>query len=222
MKTIKESDTIFCTGCAPDEATLGFIMLHGRGSDASDMRSVLPDLFARTAYALMPQAPLEIMPGRFAWYPHFWNENLEENLKYLHKSFEKIDLCIDHMHRVGIKDEQIVFISHSQGANLSLEYYLTHPRPYKAVISMRGCVLGNFNDERDFNDELKSTLISLNAGRKDPYIPMKKIEQSYDILKRLGADKVIKKQYETGHGICRTELMDLRRLIKKDFALPEN
>lgn len=217
MKHVDEYKNLYHSGCDPHDAKYGFIMLHGRGSDASDMKSVLPNLFYDHAYVVLPQAPLEIMPGRFAWYPHFWNENLEENVKYLNKSFKIIDQCVEHLHEVGLENKQIVFISHSQGANLSLEYYLSNPRPFKAIVSMRGCVLGNFGDERNFADQLKDTLIILNAGRRDPYIPMKKIDQSYNILKRLGATKLMKKQYETGHGMCRAEIMDLRRLVHKDF-----
>lgn len=217
MKTKEELENVFQTGCDPKEARFGFIMLHGRGSDANDMKSVLPNLLVNDAYILMPQAPIEIMPGRFAWYPYFWNENLEENMRALIKAYEVLDNCVEHMNDVGISDNKIVFIAHSQGANLMLEYYLSNPRNYKALISMRGCVLGNFDEERDFNNKLPNTLVVLNAGRRDPYIPIRKIEQSCATLKRLGAN-VHKHQYESGHGICRPELMDLRRMIRDNFS----
>lgn len=208
-------------GVDPGDARYGFIMLHGRGSDINDMRSVLPTLQLKDAYVLLPQAPLEIMPGRYAWYPHFWNENLEENLEHLENAFRLINSCVNDMVNKGIKQEKIVLLGHSQGANLIMEYYGFKPRPFQAVVSLRGCFLGNFGEERHFSGKkFPNTIIMLNAGRRDPYIPIRKIDQTYNTLKRMGA-RVFKRQYETGHGICRSELIDLRKLIARDFARPE-
>lgn len=220
MKEIDGLDKVWETGTDPKQAKYAFIMAHGRGSDVGDMQSLLPTIGADNAYCVIPRGALEIMPGRYAWYPHFWNENLSENMRYLNMSFEILDHCIQHLYNLGFKDEQTVLIGHSQGANMLIEYFLANPRPYKALISMRGCVLGNYGDSRDFKNPLPSTLVLLNAGRRDPYIPMRKIEQSLHTLKRLGAN-AFKVQYETGHGVHRCELSDLKKLIKCDFVYEE-
>lgn len=220
MKEIDGLEKVWATGAAPSDATYAFIMAHGRGSDVGDMQSLLPGIGKDNIYCVIPRGPLEIMPGRNAWYPHFWNENLIENMRYMNMSFELLDHCVQHLYDQGFKDEQIVLIGHSQGANLLIEYFLANPRPYKALISMRGCVLGNYGDSRDFNNTLPPTLVLLNAGRRDPYIPMRKTDQSYNMMKRLGAN-VYKVQYEVGHGIHRSELNDLKKLVARDFKYEE-
>lgn len=208
---------IASSGLTPDKADIGIIMLHGRGSDSSDMKSVYTQLYHKNSYAIMPRAPFEIMPGRFAWYAHFWNVNLEENLKQIKESFLLLDSCVNQLIEKGFKDEEIVLIGHSQGANVLMEYVANFPRKYKAIVSMRGCFLGNIGSNREFKERLAGTTVVLNSGRQDPYIPQKKVDQTSKILEFLGAN-VIKKQYESGHGICRAEIMDLRKLFKNDFS----
>ncbi|TNE70552.1 hypothetical protein EP331_11890 [bacterium] len=220
MKEIDGLEKVWATGASPNLADYAFVMAHGRGSDVSDMQSMLPTVGSSNIYCVMPRGPLEIMPGRYAWYPFFWNENLTENMRYLNMSFELLDHSIQHLYDVGFKDEQIVLIGHSQGANLLIEYFLANPRPYKALISMRGCVLGNYGDDRDFHNTLPPTLVLLNAGRRDPYIPMRKTDQSFNMMKRLGAN-VYKVQYEAGHGVHRSELTDLKKLLAKNFNYEE-
>lgn len=221
MKELAQLKNVWATGTDAPKAKYAFLMAHGRGMDVGDMQSLLPTIQPADTYCLIPRATLEIMPGRYAWYPYFWNENLSENMRYLNMSFELLDNCIQHLNEVGFADNQIILIGHSQGANLLLEYFLTNPRPYKAVISMRGTVLGNYGDKRDFSSAVPgSTLVLLHAGRRDPYIPMIKTDQSFNTLKKMGAN-VVKVQYETGHGITRNELMDLKKLIKRDYQPEE-
>lgn len=216
MNKLAQLKNVWVTGADASSAKYAFLMVHGRGSDVSDMQSLLPTMGPKIAYCVMPQASVEIMPSRYAWYPHFWNENLEENIGHLNNAFEQFDQCIDHIKSQGFKDEQIVLIGHSQGANVLLEYFMANPRPFKAVISFRGILLGNFGEERGFKDKLPKTLVLLHAGRRDPYIPSEKIDQTHFQLKDLGAS-VHKVLYETSHGICRQELLDVKKLIKKDF-----
>jgi phospholipase/carboxylesterase len=219
---MKGEHTIYQGGSEPDQSDLGMIMLHGRGSDISDMKSVVPSLRLKNVHLLMPRGPFEIMPGRYAWYSHFWNENLDENLRQLSNSFEVVDQCISNMIDAGIEQENIILFGHSQGANLLLEYFVTNPRPIKALIALRGCLLGEFTIDRNFENELPDdSPLYIHAGRKDPYIPVKKIDQTLDLLQKLGAP-VKKRLYETGHGICRQELMDVKKMFKqKSFVTEE-
>jgi phospholipase/carboxylesterase len=219
---MKGEHKIYTGGNEPDESELGMIMLHGRGSDINDMKSVVPSLRLKNVHLMMPQAPFEIMPGRYAWYSHFWNENLEENLKQLSASFEVVDQCISDMINAGIDEENIVLFGHSQGANLLLEYFVSNPRSIKAVIALRGCLLGEFTIDRRFENDLPSdTPIIIHAGRKDPYIPVKKIDQTVEMLNKLGAPTQ-KRLYETGHGICRSELMDVKKMFKQNSFVTES
>lgn len=209
---------VYSSGDDPKEAEFGMIMLHGRGSDINDMKSVIPPLHLKKVHLLMPEAPIEIMPGRYAWYQHFWNENLDENLSQLHESFEIIDKCVQQMQNGGIETEDIVMFGHSQGANLLLEYFAANPQNFKAVLLLRACFLGEFTIDRSFDKELpENTPVIIHAGRKDPYIPQKKVDQTVEQLDRMGAN-VTKRLYETGHGICRPELVDIKKMFRnKEF-----
>lgn len=208
---------ILTSGINPKDADACIVMLHGRGSDSSDMKSVYMQLYHKNTYAVMPRAPFEIMPGRYAWYSHFWNVNLEENLKQIKESFLLLDECVNDLTEMGVPENKIVLLGHSQGANVIMEYVANFPRKYKAIVSMRGCFLGNIGSNRAFEKRLSGVTVVLNSGRQDPYIPQKKVDQTSALLEYLGAT-VIKKQYESGHGICRAEIMDLRKLFKSDFA----
>ena len=218
---MENNHQVYKGGADAKDAHTGMIMLHGRGSDINDMKSVIPPLHLKGVHLAMPQAPFEIMPGRYAWYSHFWNENLNENLQQLEPSFQLIDHCLDEMLESGLKYEDIILFGHSQGANLILEYFTQFPKPVKAVLALRGCLLGEFTSDRNFDETLpKETKVIIHSGRKDPYIPAKKTDQTINLLKKLGAN-VFGKTFEAGHGICRPELMDIKKMFKSDFETVE-
>ena len=203
-------------GCSPEEADYGVILLHGRGSDGTEMRPVFSSLYLRKSYALFPHGPFEIMQSRRAWYTQFWNVNPTENLQEISHSFGIVEQCLDEFKRHNIPESQIALIGHSQGANLLLEFVVDNPRPFKAVVAMRGCFLGNIDVDRQFASDLSGIKFVINTGRNDPYIPARKTDQACDNLKEMGGE-VFHRNYKTSHGICQAELNDLRKLFHKDF-----
>lgn len=197
---------------------MAFVMAHGRGCTTGDMQSIIPMLELKTAAYLIPEGPYEIMPGRFAWYRHFWNENLFLNLQEMDHSFSIIDDALKQLNQRGFKDEQIVLFGHSQGGNLMLEYMMTKPRAFKAVITMRSCLIGKSTAEREFAEQIPNIPIVLCAGRKDPFIPIRKVEQTAMVMETAGAF-VIRRKYEAGHGITRSELVEIRKMFAVDFKV---
>lgn len=171
-----------------------------------------------TAVYIIPEGPYEIMQGRFAWYRHFWNENLFLNLQEMDHSFSIIDDCLNMLNKRGFKDEQIVLFGHSQGGNLMLEYMMTKPRAFKAVITMRSCLIGKSTGEREFAEKIPEIPIVLCAGRKDPFIPVRKVEQTATVMEDAGG-YVIRRKYEAGHGITRNELVEIRKMFPLDFKV---
>lgn len=208
---------VFSTGTDLSAAKFGMIMLHGRGSDPHDMQSIIPMLELRNTHVLIPEGPYEIMPRRFAWYRHFWNENLFLNIQEMDHSFSIIDDCVQSLEKGGLETENIVIFGHSQGGNMALEYFVRTQKKFKAVIGLRSCLIGKTTMERDLPPKVPNTTVVLCSGRKDPFIPNKKVDQTKDLLTKLGAN-VMKKQYEAAHGVSRPELIDLRKLFDSDFT----
>jgi len=206
--------TIFKGDENVDEADYALIMLHGRGSDVNDMKSCLPILQLKKVHVVIPQAPFEIMPGRFAWYRYFWSENLEQNLKDLNNSFELLDHCVAELLEHGYDHSNIILFGHSQGANLILEYFLKTRASYHSVFALRGCVLGEYKIDRNFDDTdlPKKTKIYIHSGRRDPYIPPKKIDQTVSLLRKLKGN-VTHSNFEAAHGICRKELIEIKNKL---------
>ena len=217
---MERTQKIYTTGADPEDAKRAMIMLHGRGSDINDMKSVIPSLRLKSdTYIILPEAPLEIMPGRYAWYSHFWNEQLEDNLSQLENSFSVINACIQNLEENNLKVEDTILLGHSQGGNLLLEYIAAYPNAFKAVIILRGCFLGEHARDRHFKKKVdRRTRFILHAGRRDPYIPAKKFDQTVAILEKLGASRIHRKQFDAGHGICRQELNDIKKMLKENFV----
>lgn len=205
-------------GAAYETAKMAFVMAHGRGSTTGDMQSIIPMLELADAAYVIPEGPYEIMPGRFAWYRHFWNENLFLNLQEMDHSFSIIDECLTMLNKKGFKDDQIVLFGHSQGGNLLLEYMMTKPRAFKAVITMRSCLIGKSTSEREFAEVIPHIPVVLCGGRKDPFIPIRKIDQTAAVMENAGAF-VIRRKYESGHGITRSELVEIRKMFPVDFKV---
>jgi predicted esterase len=120
------------------------------------------------------------------------------------------------LHKKGFTDEQIVLFGHSQGGNLLLEYFMTKPRTFKAVIALRSCLIGKTIAGRPLAKNVPSVPVVLCGGRRDTFIPTQKIEQTAAVIETAGAN-VIRRNYEAAHGITRNELIEIRKMFAADF-----
>lgn len=124
-----------------DSAPL-LILLHGVGSNECDLLRLEPELDARL-FVVSARAPLELEPGRFAWFNvTFTPEGPIHNAEEAEASRLTLVRFIDEITRTYPVDPRRVFLlGFSQGAIMSYSVALTEPEKVSGIVAMSGRIL---------------------------------------------------------------------------------
>lgn len=182
------------------------ILLHGRGSDRTDLfslRSRLPAEWAIVAPdAPFPAAPWGYGPGR-AWYQYLGRNRPEP--KSFERSLDAIDtLLADLPNVLGVEPGPVALGGFSQGGTVSMGYALTRPGRVRHILNFSG-----FLADHPLIDVTPATVSSTRFfwghGTADPAIPFALAIEGRGLLATAAAD-VEARDYPIGHGIDPREL----------------
>lgn len=207
-----QGQPVMTTGRALDEARTAVILVHGRGGSAEDILN-LSQQFNLSAFAYAaPQAQ-----GN-TWYPESFLAPLERNEPGLSSGLQMIDDIVNTLGEQGIPPENIVLGGFSQGACLTLEYVARNARRYGGVFAFSGGLIGPEGTPRDYPGDLDGTPIFIGCSDVDSHIPLKRVEDSADILAGHGA-KVDKRIYpQMGHTINEDEILAVQKMLQEVSA----
>ncbi len=198
---------LLAAGASPVEAARAMILLHGRGAPAEDILGLASVLRLEDTAFLAPQA------ADYSWYPLSFMAPLEANEPGLSSALARIGELFEELAAQGVPPERTVLLGFSQGACLSLEYVARNPRRYGAVIGLSGGLIGPPGTPRDYPGSLEETPIFLGCSDRDPHIPLERVQESTEVLKRLRA-RVTERIYPgMPHTVNDDELQHARRLI---------
>lgn len=194
-------------GVPLDQATAAIVALHGRGSNAEDILGLTAALDPGGYAHLAPQA------AGHTWYPNRFTAPLASNEPFLTSSLQVIASAVATATVAGIPHERIVLLGFSQGACLALEYVARHARRWGAAIGLSGGLIGPDETPRDYPGSLDGTPIFLGCSDVDPHIPLGRVEESADVLRRLGGDVDERIYAEMGHTVNRDEIEAVRAVL---------
>ena len=191
------------------EAKAAVVLLHGRGGSAEDMLS-LADALDRPGLAwIAPRAP-----GR-TWYPLSFLAPLGQNEPALSQALGLVDATVKGLVAEGIAPERIVLAGFSQGGCLALEYAARHARRYGGLVGLSAGLIGPEGTPRDYPGDLAGTPAFLGCSDIDGHIPLKRVEESAEVLQRLDA-AVTKRIYPgMGHTINQDEVAAVNALLSR-------
>jgi len=195
-------------GLPLNEANKVIIMLHGRGGSARDMISLKSYLHVDDMAIYAPQANL------YSWYPYSFLAPEAQNQPALDSALEVLDETVEEILAGGISSEQLYFLGFSQGACLTLEYVGRHARKYAGVIAFTGGLIGEELNVSRYQGDFQQTPILITTGDPDPHVPLARVEESVQVLEKLGADIQLEVYKQKAHSISREEL-DLANKIYK-------
>ena len=180
------------------------ILLHGRGASADDILGLADEFdMAELAY-LAPQAP-----GN-TWYPYSFLAPRAQNEPSLSKALATVGQLVE---QTGMPREKIVIAGFSQGACLATEFVVRHPARYGGLIAFTGGLIGPPEMKLDYAGDLGGTPAFLGAGDPDAHVPWQRVEQSAEVLTKLGAKVVIHRYAGMGHTINRDEIEEARKVL---------
>lgn len=199
-------------GPEPGNARALLILLHGRGSAASEIMGVGPH-FPHDGLALAaPQAE-----GN-SWFPYSFLAPLEQNEPGITSAMDVIAGLITEADLSGLPPSRVMILGFSQGACLALEFAARHPGRYGGIYSLSGGLIGPPGTRWENLAGLSGTPVFIGCSDADPHIPRSRVEESGRVLSRLGGDVTVRLYAGTGHTISDFEIVHVNAMIARVMA----
>lgn len=200
---------ILFKGPAPEQAKAVVILLHGRGASAGSMLSLFDELQLQNIAAIAPEA------AGNTWYPYSFLSPRDQNEPFLGSALETVKKTVMDLQAKGIPSSRIALLGFSQGACLACEFVARNPQKYGALIAFTGGLIGPIGMDEVYEGDLSGTSVFLGSSDPDPHVPFPRIEQSAEVLRKLGANVEVKAYKGMPHTINEEELEIARQLISK-------
>jgi predicted esterase len=182
MTRLHQDQPIRTTGAPLNQARAAMIMIHGRGASADSILSLAHEFDAEGFAYLAPQA------ANNTWYPYRFIEPIERNEPWLSSALHVIDDLITRVIAGGIPAERIVLLGFSQGACLTLEYAARYPQRYGGIVGLSGGLIGLEGTPRNDAGSFHGTPIFIGCSDVDFHIPLDRVHEAAQVLRRLGGD----------------------------------
>lgn len=187
-------------GLPLSEAKKAIIMIHGRGATAESILSLVPHLNLTDYAILAPQA------NRNSWYPFGFMASDEGNKVALEDSLQIVKEIWSEIKAAGIPSEKIVLLGFSQGACLSLEFAARNSQKFGGVVAFTGGLIGENLRPENYSGDFQGTPVFIGSSDRDFHVPANRIEESGDLLLKMGADVTIKLFDDPDHTIREEEI----------------
>lgn len=198
---------VIATGETMRRASAVLILLHGRGATAESILELAPYLQQPRLAYLAPQAAYN------TWYPYSFLEPMERNEPYLSSALAQVGAVVDQVLAARIPESHIILGGFSQGACLASEFVARNARRFGGLIAFSGGLIGPPGTPRDYRGSFDGMPVFLGCSDIDPHIPLQRVEETAEVLARMGA-VVDKRIYpRMGHTVNQDELDAATALI---------
>ena len=192
-----------------DRAHAAMLMVHGRGARAEDILA-LAEEFAQPDFAyLAPQA------AENTWYPNRFIAPIAMNEPWLSSALEFLGDVLKQIMAAGIPRERTILLGFSQGACLTLEFAARNATRYGGVVGLSGALIGPDDTPRDYEGSLAGTPVFLGCSDVDFHVPKERVDQTAEVMRKLGGDVTVRFYPNMGHTINRDEIDFVREMMER-------
>lgn len=202
-----QGQPVLTAGEPLEQARAAMIMVHGRGASAEDILSLVIELNQPGFAYLAPQAT------GYSWYPNSFLAPIASNEPGLSSALAVIASILAQIAEAGIGPEHTVLLGFSQGACLSLEFVARNARRYGGVAGLSGGLIGPDGTPRSYPGSLEGTPIFLGCSDRDLHIPKKRVEDSADVLQRMGGNVTARLYPNMGHTVNLDEIRFVQSMM---------
>jgi phospholipase/carboxylesterase len=187
-------------GLSLSEAKKAIIMIHGRGATAESILSLVPHLNLTDYAILAPQA------NPSSWYPFGFMTSDEGNKVALDNSLKLLSQVWDEIVATGIPAENVFVAGFSQGACLSLEFAARNAQKMGGVVAFTGGLIGEKLKPEIYSGDFQGTPIYIGSSDRDFHVPASRINESADLLRKMGANVSVELFDDPDHTIRTKEI----------------
>jgi predicted esterase len=190
-----------------EEASGAVVMMHGRGATAESILELRHEFESPELAYVAPQA------AGYTWYPNSFMAPMERNEPGLSSALARLGEVLAGLEAAGIPPERTILLGFSQGACLALEFAARNARRYAAVIGLSGGLIGPPGTPREYPGSFEGTPIFLGCSDRDPHIPRERVDESAEVLRRMGAEVTERIYPAMGHTVNEDEMEIVRGLV---------
>lgn len=199
-------------GAPLHDADAFMILVHGRNAAPKNILELIPR-FDRPRVACAGPAA-----AGGTWYPNSFMAPRASNEPGLSSALFTLDALVESALARGFTSERILLLGFSQGACLTSEFVLRHPRRYGGVAIFSGGLIGEPGttwDDVPAADcaTFAGTPMFFGCSDVDHHIPKERVLESEAVFKRLGAQVTRTLYPGMGHLVNDDEIRELQRLI---------
>lgn len=176
-------------------ARAAMVMLHGRGATAASILALADELAAPGFAYLAPQA------AGGTWYPNSFLAPLDSNEPWLSSALAAVGDLLGRIGDAGLASGKVVLLGFSQGACLALEFVARNARRYGGVAGLTGGLIGPPGTPRAYPGSLAGTPVFLGSSDPDPHVPVERVKETAEVLRRMGAEVTERIYPELGHTV---------------------
>lgn len=199
---------IEAAGAPPQVAEAAVLLLHGRGSTAQSVLTLIDEFLHHGVMYLAPQA------AHSSWYPRSGYVPLEDNEPWFSSALDHVARAIDVAAAAGIPLERTLLLGFSQGGCLASEFVARNPRQYGGLVVLSGSLLGTETNAA-YDGSIDGTPVFLGCSSDDPYVDAARIHDSAEVFERLGGDVTSKLYDGLGHAINDDEIQVINTFIER-------
>lgn len=202
-----QGQPVLAAGVPLAEAQAAMIMVHGRGASAEDILGLVDEIDHPGFAYLAPQA------ANHTWYPYRFLAPIEQNEPYLSSALDVIGDMLHEISAAGIPPERVILLGFSQGACLAIEFAARNARRYGGVAVLSGGLIGPEGVPRDYPGSFDSTPILLGCSDIDPHIPLYRVQETTQIVQRMGANATERIYPGMGHTVNDDEIQFVQQMM---------
>jgi predicted esterase len=186
------------------EARAVAILVHGRNGT--------PQLMLELAARLqLPQlAYVAVSAAGNTWYPQSFLKALEENQPHLDDALQRLDALV---HELQTEPRNLALVGFSQGACLASEYVHRRGGRWGALVAFTGGLIGPPGTSWAGGPPLLGTPVFLGTGDPDPFVPVARVRETAEVLRRQGAEVELREYPGRDHLVSDDEVARARRLL---------
>ena len=202
-----QGERVVASGAPLDRARGAVVMVHGRGASPESILTLVPALDRPDFAYLAPAA------RGGTWYPGSFMAPIPGNEPGISSGMRAIAEALASVQAAGIPPERTVLLGFSQGACLSLEFAARHARRYGGVATLSGGLIGPDGTPRDYEGSMDGTPVFLGCSDVDFHIPKERVEESAEVMRRLGARVTMRLYPGMGHLVNDDEIAHVRAML---------
>jgi predicted esterase len=183
------------------------ILVHGRNATPQNILELAGPLAHPALTWLAPAA------AGSTWYPLSFLADRSRNEPFLSSALRRLDTLVDEVVAAGIPRTRLVLIGFSQGACLATEFVATRPARYGGLVAFSGGLIGPPGSRWDAAGSLDGTPAFLGCSDVDAHVPKDRVEESAQVLTRMGAEVTLRIYPGMGHVVSDDELTHARRIV---------